>query len=105
MSPRFCVPLPLILSCAAAFAQSAANTRATTFQTPEGTLVVRAGQPGPRDFGAPPSFAQLDRRGSGYLDDAEAAAYPPLANDFLYADGNRDGRISRAEYERWARAR
>lgn len=105
MNPRMLVPIPLLLSCAAAFAQANTDARTTTYRTPEGELVVHTGQPERHDFGPPPAFAQLARDGTGYISSAEAAAYPPLANDFIYADGNRDGRISKAEYDRWARAR
>ena len=34
----------------------------------------------------------------------QAAAYPLLANDFDYADSNRDHRISAREYARWSKA-
>lgn len=104
MNLRMLLPL-LLLSSAAASAQSNTDSRTTTFQTAQGEVVVHTGQPEARSYGPPPSFAQLDRRGAGYLTSAEADAYPPLANDFIHADGNRDGRISKAEYERWARAR
>lgn len=103
MNPRIHVLLPLTLCCASAFAQQDSHT--TTFETAEGPLTVTSGQPAPRSYGPPPSFAQLDRRGAGYLTGAEADAYPPLGNDFIYADSNRDGRISKAEYDRWAAAR
>jgi len=96
--------IPLLLCCAPAFAQEGAATNTTTYQTPQGPLVVHWGQPSPRQFGPPPSFDQIDRRHAGYVTADEADAYPPLANDFIYADSNRDGRVSRAEYERWARS-
>lgn len=80
----------------------AQDTSSTTYQTPQGEVTVTSGQPQPRQYCAPPSFAELDRGGRGALGEAEAAAYPPLGNDFIHADRNRDGRISRAEYERWA---
>lgn len=79
-----------------------AQDRSTTYQTAQGEVTVNSGQPQPRDYGPAPTFAQLDRNGAGYLRSDQADAYPPLANDFIHADGNRDGRISRAEYERWA---
>lgn len=80
----------------------AQDTSSTTYHTSRGEVTVTSGQPQPRQYGAPPSFAELDRGGRGALGEAEAAAYPPLANDFIHADRNRDGRVSRAEYERWA---
>lgn len=112
MNLRSSLPLPLLLAATAALAQPGATASApvedaqtTRFQTPQGELIVHTGQPAPRDYGPPPAFAQLGHRGSGFLSAADADAYPPLANDFIHADANRDGRISRAEYERWARAR
>jgi hypothetical protein len=82
-----------------AFAQ---DTHTTTYQTAQGPLEVNWGQPAARQFGPPPSFAELASSGDGYISSAEAAAYPPLANDFIHADGNRDGRVSSAEYTRWS---
>ena len=35
------------------------------------------------------------------IDEGEAVGYKLLANDFRMADSNRDGRISKREYERW----
>lgn len=100
--------LPILIAltascCGVAFAQS--DTSTATYHTPQGELVVHSGPAATRSFGAPPPFAQLDTSGKGFLDEAEAAAYPPLANDFRYADSNHDGRISRAEYSRWVGAR
>jgi hypothetical protein len=89
----------LLLACASAGAQD----RSSTYQTPQGEITVNSGQPAARDYGPAPAFAQLDRAGSGSLGSDEAEAYPPLANDFIHADGNRDGRISRVEYERWVK--
>lgn len=101
MTRQFAFIATLLLASASASAQD----RSTTYQTPQGELIVNSGQPQPRDYGPAPPFAQLDRNGSGYIGSDQADAYPPLANDFINADGNRDGRISRAEYERWARKR
>lgn len=83
-----------------AFAQDISRAQ---YQTPQGELIVTTSQPAPRDYGAPPPFSQLDVTHAGFISAHEADAYPPLANDFIQADRNRDGRISQAEYERWAR--
>lgn len=91
----------LAVCCLDAFAQGD-DARTTTFQTRQGTLVVHTSQPPAAAYGPPPAFEQLDRRHAGWLDGADADAYPPLANDFIHADANRDGRISKAEYARWA---
>lgn len=89
------------LGTATAHAQ---DTRSTTYQTAQGELTVTSGQPAPRDFGPPPAFDQL-AGGASHIREDGAAAYPPLANDFIHADGNRDGRISSAEYARWTAGR
>jgi hypothetical protein len=90
---------------AAASAQDGADARTAVYPTADGKLVVHSSQPGPESSGPAPAFAQLDRRGAGYLTAEDAGGYPLLANDFIYADSNHDGRISRAEYERWAKSR
>ncbi len=99
MHIRVAALVALSLASSMACAQ---ETSTAQYQTPQGELIVHSGQPQPHDYGPPPSFAQLDTRGSGFLTATEADAYPPLANDFIHADANRDGRVSRAEYERWA---
>ena len=96
---RFAVPIALFFASAAACAQ---DTSTAQYQTPQGELTVHSGQPQPHDYGPPPPFAQLDTGKRGFLTAGEADAYPPLANDFIHADANRDGKVSRAEYERWA---
>ena len=50
--------------------------------------------------GPAPAFEQLSGSGK-YISEDQASAYPLLANDFIYADHNRDGRISKSEYARW----
>jgi hypothetical protein len=80
------------------------NERAATYDTPNGPLVVTSGQPAPRDFGPPPPFSNL-ANGKSYITSDDASGYPLLANDFIFADSNRDGRVSKAEYDRWASAR
>lgn len=100
MKLRTFLLLPLALCGVAAFAQ---DTHTTTYNTPKGEVTVNWGQPAGRDYGPPPPFAQLAH--NGYITASEADAYPPLANDFIQADRNRDGRISKAEYERWAHAK
>jgi hypothetical protein len=68
--------------------------------TPRGEVTVNnAANPQP-PTGPAPDFAQLAQNGR-FITEAQASAYPMLANDFQYADSNRDGRISKAEYTRW----
>lgn len=99
MHIRLAGPIALLIATSMASAQ---ETSSAQYQTSQGELTVHTSQAIPPDYGPPPSFAQLDTRGAGFITATEANAYPPLANDFIHADGNRDGRISRAEYQRWA---
>ncbi|EIM04409.1 hypothetical protein LRK24_07390 [Rhodanobacter denitrificans] len=71
-----------------------------TMNTPAGELVVHSSMPPPPPSGPAPAFEQLSGGGK-YISEEQASAYPLLANDFLYADHNRDGRISKSEYARW----
>lgn len=68
--------------------------------TPSGELTVRSVMPPAPPAGPAPGFEQLSGGGK-YITEDQASAYPLLVNDFLYADHNRDGRISKSEYERW----
>lgn len=104
--------LAIVLCCASAgaFAQSgtpqdrpldSGALHQTQYPDPRGNLVVRWGQPPAKPPEPRPPFEGLDRNHDGLLDESEAAAYPTLANDFIYADANRDHRISRREFDRW----
>lgn len=73
-----------------------------TYQTSQGQLVVRSTAAPAPVIGPAPSFEQLSGGGKA-ISEEQAAAYPPLANDFLHADANRNGKISKAEYERWVK--
>lgn len=105
MFTRFLTGVAAAVLCSfAAQAQQATNPTSATYPTPDGQLTVHSGQPGPRQYAPAPPFAQL-ARGKGYITSADAEGYDLLANDFIHADGNRDGRVSQAEYERWVRER
>ena len=101
MKPILAVLATVTLCATAAQAQ---HTQSRTYQTAQGELTVTSGQPAPRDFGPPPPFSQL-AGGASHIREDGAAAYAPLANDFIHADANRDGRISGAEYARWSAGR
>lgn len=90
--------LAVLVPCATAALAQGLHT--TVFPRANGELIVHWGQPAPRDFGPPPPFAQLAHDGNT-ISRSDAAAYPPLANDFIFADANRDGRISAREYAHW----
>ncbi len=66
-----------------------------------GTLTVNSGMPAnTQNYGPPPSFQSLDTNHDGRISQDEAAAYPPLDSDFLYASGQAKT-ISRAQYTKW----
>ena len=103
MNLRTRVLVALAFPCCAAFAQEPQDSHTTTYPTAQGPLVVHWGQPEARQYGPAPAFAQLDQRGAGYLTSDEADAYPPLANDFIHADSNRNGTVSKTEYANWTK--
>ncbi|MDO1530324.1 EF-hand domain-containing protein [Fulvimonas sp. R45] len=80
---------------------SGSDTTSATFNTAKGQVTVNSAPGKVEDAGPAPDFAQLSG-GKKSITPDQAAAYPPLANDFEYADSNRDGHISKAEYQRWA---
>jgi hypothetical protein len=77
-----------------------ADQTTATMNTPSGELTVHSSMPTPPPAGPAPSFEQLSG-GARYITEDQASAYPLLANDFIYADHNRNGRISKDEYQRW----
>jgi len=70
------------------------------YATPQGKLTVHSVQGPATPVTPPPSFEQLSNGGKS-ISEEQAAAYPPLANDFEFADRNRDKHISKSEYQRW----
>ena len=85
-----------------AMVPSPATQTQAVFQTPQGEVTVRSALPPPPPTMAAPAFEQLSGGGK-FISTDQANAYPPLANDFDYADSNRDHRISAAEYARWSK--
>jgi hypothetical protein len=71
-----------------------------SYSGPQGQLTVNSVPAPATPAGPAPDFAQL-AGGKGGITPDQATAYPPLANDFGYADSNHDGRVSKAEYARW----
>jgi hypothetical protein len=66
-----------------------------------GTLTVNSGMPANvQNYGPPPAFKSLDANNDGRISQDEAAAYPPLDSDFLYASGQAKS-ISHAQYQKW----
>lgn len=83
-------------------ASPAAGADSATYQTAQGTLVVNSVPAPVPSYGPAPSFEKLSA-GSKAISADQAAAWPPLANDFLNADSNKDGKISKSEYARWVK--
>ena len=79
-----------------------AATHSATYQTPQGEVVVNSVPAPAPTIGPAPDFKQLAGNSKGITSE-QAVAYPPLANDFLNADSNKDGKISKSEYERWTK--
>lgn len=69
------------------------------FDTAQGQVTINSIVP-PVVAGPAPSFEQLSG-GSHYITEDQAAAYPLLANDFIYVDKGHTGHINKAQYERW----
>ncbi|HVI54317.1 MAG TPA: EF-hand domain-containing protein [Luteibacter sp.] len=77
-----------------------AGSTGTTMPTAQGQVTVNSGPAPAKPSGPAPDFATLSG-GKGYITPTQASAFPLLANDFQYADANRDGKISKAEYQKW----
>jgi hypothetical protein len=70
-------------------------------QTPPPDVTVRSVPPAAPQIATPPPFDQLSG-GTKWITEEQAAAYPPLANDFLNA--SHDGkRVSKTQYEAWVK--
>lgn len=79
---------------------SSASSATAHYATPQGKLTIHSVQGPATPITPPPSFKQLSNGGKS-ISEEQAAAYPPLANDFEFADRNRDKHISKSEYELW----
>ncbi|TBR40645.1 hypothetical protein EYV96_01565 [Dyella terrae] len=75
--------------------------QAGPMNTPQGEVTVKSSMPSV-NYGPPPDFATLSG-GKNCINEDQAAAYPLLANDFIHADRNRNGCITKAEYNAWSR--
>jgi hypothetical protein len=72
-----------------------------TYRGPNGDLIVTWGPAPPLPDQVRPDFDALDRNGDNHLSLAEVESHRLLHSDFIYADRNRDGSISRTELARW----
>ena len=66
------------------------------------TVIVQSAGTGYTPSGPAPTFAALDLNGDSSISKDEASGYKLLANDFLKADSDENGTVSKSEYERWA---
>jgi hypothetical protein len=78
----------------------ATSGNSATYKTAQGQVTVNSTMGTAPTIGTPPSFEQLSG-GTKSITVDQAAAYPPLANDFEHANTSRNGHLSKAEYERW----
>ncbi|MEO9079161.1 MAG: hypothetical protein ABI268_07585 [Rhodanobacter sp.] len=81
---------------------AAMGSASATYQTPQGTLVVNSVSAAAPVIAPAPDFKQLSGN-SKWITPEQASAYPPLANDFIHADSNKDHKISQSEYMRWTK--
>jgi hypothetical protein len=86
---------------AAGVVAAQSSIQSTEMRDANGQVIVRWGQNDRAPDGPKPSFEQLDTDGNGSIDEGEATVYRLLADDYIHADGNRDGRVSRREFDRW----
>lgn len=104
----FLIPLAagslLMAGTALAQDQSTPTSDATsaTFNSPQGQVTINSKPAVVQEAPPAPDFATLSG-GKKSITPDQATAYPLLANDFEYADSNRNGSISKAEYERWVK--
>ncbi|HEY2395780.1 MAG TPA: EF-hand domain-containing protein [Rudaea sp.] len=82
-------------------AGSQAQDKLTNLTAANGAKVtVASGPPKEDHYGPAPAFAKLDTNHDGYVSRSEAAAFPPLLNDFDYA-AHHASRISKPHFQAW----
>ncbi len=96
------IPAILILSlCCLGSGMATGQDSSHTYFGPDGNVTVTYGPAPPLPDQGRPDFDTLDRNGDGRLTLEEVESHRLLHSDFIYADRNRDGWISRAELNRW----
>jgi hypothetical protein len=90
-----------LAACAMLFGDAACAQQAAATSTPPPIVTVRSTPPPAPTIAPAPSFQALSG-GSKWITSAQAAAYPPLANDFLNASHGAD-RINRTQYAAWVK--
>src|SRR5512139_679862 len=84
-------PAPAASAAAPATTPALPAPTQAVFQTAQGEVTVRSVPPSPVPVTQAPPFEQLSGGGK-WISTEQANAYPLLANDFDYADSNRDQR-------------
>jgi hypothetical protein len=84
-----------------ATAATAGDTNSKTIEGYDGPVTVTWGQPAPLPDQGRPIFDELDANNDGRLTLEETRSHRLLHSDFIYADANRNGAISKSELERW----
>lgn len=84
-----------------AMAQTSTVETAPAPQAPPPIVTVRSVQPTAPQIAPPPPFKQLAGDGK-WITEEQAAAYPPLANDFLNASRGAQ-RINKTQYDAWVK--
>ena len=81
--------------------QAHVNSEANTTNATDNQVTVRSVRTSAPPYASKPPFDALDTNHDGVISESEAAAYPPLANDYLH-DAEKGSRgVTRVEYERW----
>lgn len=100
--------LPVLTALTLAFAGTALaqgapadQTASTTFQTAQGQVTINSTSAAAPQIAAAPAFKQIAGNDK-WITQEQAAAYPPLANDFLNASRGAE-RINKTQYENWVK--
>jgi hypothetical protein len=86
---------------AAADPQTHVASEANTVNATDNQVTVRSVQTSAPLYASKPPFDALDTNHDGIISESEAAAYPPLANDYLHVAEKGSRGVTRAEYDRW----
>lgn len=104
-SPPIGVPMALATTqqnvSALADSKGQVTSEVNATGTSDNQTTVRSVQTPAPSYGSRPSFDALDANHDGFISEAEAAAYPLLANDYLHVASKGSRGVTRAQYERW----
>jgi hypothetical protein len=100
--PMSTVPGTATMPASAPTPPTPPDGQAAAYPSPKGDVVVQSSPAPAPTIGPAPTFEQLSGGGKS-ISPEQASAYPPLANDFINADSNRNGSISKTEYTNWTK--